>query len=205
MLCYFQSIFSDDLISDSFRYSYFLKIYAFISIILKAGVFRRLLQRRKNMIKDLTTKRCLSDNERYADLINGAVFGGRQLLKPQDLTDEDSHAILRHGKASGRKKNYKPRYHDLIKKAAFGVNFAVTSLEDPDKVHYLMPLRNMAYEAAEYDRQAQVIRGQVHNLPDITGEEFLSGFLKDSRLWPCITFVLYFGPLWQAVRTSEVL
>ena len=152
------------------------------------------------MIKDLTTKRCLSDNERYADLINGAVFGGRQLLKPQDLTDEDSHAIMRRGKASGRKKKYKSRYHDLIKKVAFGVNIAVISLEAQDKVHYLMPLRNMAYEAAEYDRQAQVIRGQVHNLPDITGEEFLSGFLKDSRLWPCVTFVLYFGEHWDGSR-----
>ena len=152
------------------------------------------------MMKDLTTKRCLSDNERYADLINGAVFGGRQLLKPQDLTDRDSHAIMRRVKASGGKKSYKPRYHDLIKKAAFGVNFAVISLEDQDKVHYLMPLRNMAYEAAEYDRQAEIIRRQVQKLSDITEEEFLSGFLKDSRLWPCITFVLYFGEHWDGSR-----
>lgn len=152
------------------------------------------------MIKDLTTKRCLSDNERYADLINGAVFGGKQLLQPQDLTDRDSHAIMRHGKASDRKKSYKPRYHDLIKKAAFGVNFAVISLEDQDKVHYMMPLRNMAYEAAEYDRQAEVIRRQVQKLSDITEEEFVSGFLKDSRLWPCITFVLYFGEHWDGSR-----
>ena len=54
------------------------------------------------MIKDLTTKKCLSDNERYVDLINGAVFGGKQLLKPQDLTDRDSHAIMRRGKVSLR-------------------------------------------------------------------------------------------------------
>ena len=152
------------------------------------------------MIKDLTTKRCLSDNERYADLINGAVFGGRQLLQPQDLTDRDSHVIMRRGKASEKKKNYKPLYHDLIKKAAFGVNFAVISLEDQDKVHYLMPLRNMAYEASEYDRQAEIIRRQVQKFPDITEEEFLSGFLKDSRLWPCITFVLYFGEHWDGSR-----
>ena len=152
------------------------------------------------MAKDLTTKRCLSDNERYADLINGAVFRGRQLLKAQDLTDRDSHAVLRRRKTAGKKKGDKPLYRDLIKKAAFGVNFAVISLEDQDKVHYLMPLRNMAYEAAEYDRQAEVIRKQVQKLPDITEEEFLSGFLKDSRLWPCVTFVLYFGEHWDGSR-----
>lgn len=152
------------------------------------------------MVKDLTKKRCLSDNERYADLINGTVFGGRQLLRPQDLEDRDSQTIVKHGKVSGRGKKYRPRYHDLIKKAAFGVNFAVISLEDQDKVHYLMPLRNMLYEAAEYDRQAEIIRRQVQKLPGITEEEFLSGFLKDSRLWPCVTFVLYFGERWDGSR-----
>ena len=70
------------------------------------------------MVNDLTTKRCLSDNERYADLINDAVVGGRQLQK----------------------------------------------------------------------------------LPGITEEEFLSGFLKDSRLWPCITFGLYFGEKFDLSR-----
>ena len=88
----------------------------------------------------------------------------------------------------------------MIKKAAFGVNFAVISLEDQDKVHYLMPLRNMVYEASEYDRQAEIIRRQVQKLPGITEEEFLSGFLKDSRLWPCVTFVLYFGEHWDGSR-----
>lgn len=151
------------------------------------------------MLKDLTTKRCLSDNERYADLINGIVFGGRQLLHSQDLTDQDSQAIMKRGKEN-RKKSYRLRYHDLVKKAAFGVNFAVISLEDQDKVHYLMPLRNMAYEAAEYDRQAEIIRRQVQKLPNISEEEFLSGFLKESRLWPCITFVLYFGEKWDGSR-----
>lgn len=149
------------------------------------------------MVKDLTTKRCLSDNERYADLINGIVFSGRQMLLPQDLEDRDSQVIVKSVKASGRRRKHRSRYHDLIKKAAFGVKFVVISLEDQDKVHYLMPLRNMAYEVAEYDRQAEIIRRQVQKLPGVTEEEFLSGFLKDSKLWPCITFVLYFGEHWD--------
>lgn len=160
------------------------------------------------MIKELTKKRCLSDNERYADLINGAVFGGRQMLRPQDLSDVDSQAILRRGRfadgsargASRRRRDDRSRYHDMIKKAAFGVNFAVISLEDQDKVHYLMPLRSMVYDAVEYDRQAEAIRRQVRKLPNITEEEFLSGFLKSSRLLPCITFVLYFGEEWDGSR-----
>ena len=86
------------------------------------------------------------------------MFGGRQLLRPKDLTDGDSQTMLKRGKASDKKESYRPRYHDLIKKAAFGVNFAVISIEDQEKVHYLVPFRNMVYEAAEYDRQAEIIR-----------------------------------------------
>lgn len=37
----------------------------------------------------------------------------------------DSRTIAKSGKVSGRRKKYRPRYHDMIKKAAFGVNFAV--------------------------------------------------------------------------------
>lgn len=63
-----------------------------------------------------------------------------------------------------------------------------------------MPLRNMAYEVSEYDRQAEIIRRQVRELRNISTEELLSSFLKDSRLWPCVTFVLYFGDNWDGSR-----
>ena len=37
----------------------------------------------KNMEKDLVEKRCLSDNRRYADLINGFVFQGNRFFPKQ--------------------------------------------------------------------------------------------------------------------------
>ena len=37
-----------------------------------------------------------------------------------------------------------------MKKAAFGANFATVEVENQDEVHYLMPLRAMAYDLAEY-------------------------------------------------------
>ena len=44
----------------------------------------------KNMEKDLVEKRCLSDNRRYADLINGFVFQGKQILHETDLRELDT-------------------------------------------------------------------------------------------------------------------
>lgn len=42
------------------------------------------------MEKDVVQIRCLTDNERYADLINGIVFGGRQVVQRDDLREMDS-------------------------------------------------------------------------------------------------------------------
>ena len=44
----------------------------------------------QNMDKDLHKRNCLSDKERYADLINGLLLEGEQKVHPDDLSDLDS-------------------------------------------------------------------------------------------------------------------
>ena len=168
------------------------------------------------MDKDAVNKRYLPDNRRYADLINGFVFHGEQAIQPETLMDMDSqngmwHTALekensgndekpavrkagRHGRGSRRK-----GYRDLVRKAAIGINFAVIGIEKQEEVHYLMPLRIMGYDVAEYERQAAVIGKKMREQGAgvISSAEFLSGFKKDSRLYPCITLVLYFGEEWD--------
>ena len=34
----------------------------------------------------------LDDNERFADQVNGALFGGRQIIKPDELEPADAQA-----------------------------------------------------------------------------------------------------------------
>ncbi len=38
---------------------------------------------------DIAVKNWLSDRERFADLFNGTVFGGRQVVLPEELEDMD--------------------------------------------------------------------------------------------------------------------
>ena len=124
------------------------------------------------MEHDLVTARYLSDNERYADLLNGYGFGGEQIISAEAL----------------------------IRKVAFGVNFAVIGIENQEEVHYLMPLRVMSYDVAEYERQASVIKKKVRKMKGIKKAEFLSGFLKENRLEPCVTLVLYYGKEWDGAK-----
>ena len=152
------------------------------------------------MEKDLTKKRCLSDNRRYADLINGFIFQGQQVLQETDLTEMDSQTVTaKNPRLNTNRKTY-PKYHDFIRKAALGVNFAVINLEDQEEVHYLMPLRAMGYDTAEYERQTTLEKKKVRTRTNISSAEFLSGFRKDSRLHPCITLVLFFGEEWDGSR-----
>ena len=154
--------------------------------------------------QDMVLQRYLSDNERYADLINGFRFQGQQVLKGSDFSELDTRTGYRgqKGKRSGREsgRKRKQRYRDLFRKAAFGVNFMVIGIENQKEVHYLMPLRVMGYDADEYERQAAEIKKRVRGQKGLSRSEFLSGFGKDSRLHPCVTLVLYYGEEWDGSR-----
>ena len=152
------------------------------------------------MKKDVTKKRCLSDNERYADLINGVVFKGKQKIHAEDLLEMDTQTGLWSDLRIHGKRQHKQKYRDLIRKVAMGINFAVIGIENQEEVHYLMPLRSVAYDVAEYERQANIIKKKVRKEKGIKKAEFLSGFKRESRLYPCITLVLFFGETWDGSK-----
>lgn len=43
----------------------------------------------QNMVKDTGWKGFLSDDARYADVINGVACGGEQVVKKEDLQEKD--------------------------------------------------------------------------------------------------------------------
>ena len=112
------------------------------------------------MDKDFATKVCLSDDERFADLINGLLFNGKQKVQTSDFQETDSQSYY---KIKSYKKDSKNRvlYRDIIKRATFGVNFVLLGIENQSHQNYLMPLRAMEYDVAEYSKQA-MRRQKIH-------------------------------------------
>ena len=147
------------------------------------------------MKKDLYLKRYLSDKRRFADLINGFVADGQELITATDLT----------GMGSQSESTRTQKYRDRLYKAAFGVNFLVIGVEGQENTHYLMPMRCMSYDATEYERQAADRRREVKLLKYLPADEWLSGFQKQDRLKPCITLVLFFGEEWNGARSLHEL
>ena len=152
------------------------------------------------MEKDIVQIRCLSDNERYADLLNGIVFRGRQVVRVEDLQEMDSQTGVWKVFPGKRLRKAGKKYRDLIRKVAMGVNFTIIGVENQDKVHYLMPLRTMGYDVAEYERQASYLRKKIRKDGKSSDVEFLSGFKKTSRLYPCVTIVVFYGKNWDGSK-----
>ena len=148
--------------------------------------------------KDVTLKTFWRDNEHFADLFNATVFNGKQVLKPDKLTEMDTDVS-----ATIHSKSYNEsitRNRDVVKKMSDGVEFNILGLEIQDKTHYAMPLRTMTYDALGYIKEYNDIK-KHHKLNKdsfSSPEEFLSGINKSDRFPPIITLVLYYGEsLWD--------
>lgn len=151
------------------------------------------------MAKDVTWKSYFLDDERYADIINGIACGGKQLIAKDDLQELDIQTGFLHNPQFLRTIRTKMRgqrvkLRDMLRKAAFGMNFAIIGIENQETIDYSIPLRNMVYDASEYEKQAMAIRREVRrNSKGLISGEYLYGFKKDSKLKPVMTFILYSG------------
>ena len=148
--------------------------------------------------KDVSLKTFWRDNEHFADLFNATVFNGKQVLKPDKLTEMDTDVS-----ATIHSKIYNEsitRNRDVVKKMSDGVEFNILGLEIQDMTHYAMPLRTMTYDALGYIKEYNDIK-KHHKLNKdsfSSHEEFLSGINKSDRFHPIITLVLYYGEsLWD--------
>jgi len=137
---------------------------------------------------DVCWKEYFRDDARYADVINGIGCRGQQLVHAGDLQELDTQKWYRNlGKAG------KVRIRDMVRKVAFGVNFAIVGIENQEMVDYAMPFRCMLYDVGEYEKQVSKIRRKLRKLKGLKAGEYLYGFAKESRLYPVVTFVLYGG------------
>lgn len=97
--------------------------------ITKAGDFQRSPVNNRlggeGLERDLCSKEFYSDDERYADLINGVVCGGEQIVKKEDLQPLDTQSgfyKIRGFQRIWQGKGRQFRGRDLIRRTAFGMN-----------------------------------------------------------------------------------
>lgn len=91
----------------------------------------------------------LDDNRRFADQINGALFNGRQIVKPEELEPDESQTVIT-GEISGAE-NLKT----VVDKVRIwkGKKLHILAVENQNYVDYQMVLRNMLSESIGYRKQ----------------------------------------------------
>ena len=138
------------------------------------------------------------DKVHFADLINGALFGGEQFILPEELELKDSETgiIL---KDKNNKDIAVNRYRDIIMEWRNQVTLVMLACEVQENVHYAMPVRNMLYDSLSYTNQ---INELWESLSDeerrkVDKGEFLSHLRKEDCICPVITIVFYYGDDWD--------
>lgn len=152
--------------------------------------------------KDLSLKTYLSDPVRYADVYNGSVFGGAQVLDASQLeeaatvvTKADGGAIL------------KTTCDIVMRQKVGGGLFALWILENQEEVDYGMSVRILLREALEYDRQVKALKRRneaeyrERHRADIAAGEYLYKVRKSDRVHPVCTLVIYWGKHWDGPRS----
>ena len=148
--------------------------------------------------KDTRAKEYLADNERFADLCNYVLFGGEQVISADALEERDTTEILSTLGIGEKEVKAQQKWRDLLKRAIIkytGEMYVVLiGVENQTDIHYAMPIKNMLYDAMNYDSQVReaAAKHRAHSEYG-SGAEFLSGFHKEDRLTPVITITLYWG------------
>ncbi|MCR5123220.1 MAG: Rpn family recombination-promoting nuclease/putative transposase [Ruminococcus sp.] len=119
--------------------------------------------------KDIAEKILEEYNDVFADIVNALIFGGKQIVDPDDLETASS--------LSAYKADEKIRSldRDVAKYWKHGrIRIAFAGLENQTVRDKYMPLRVISYDGNEYRKQ-------------------YSDKSNDSVIYPVVTLVLYFG------------
>ncbi len=125
------------------------------------------------------------DRRRFADLVNGVLYEGRQLVKPEELQELDTELVSIKG--DGKK-----TVRDKVRLWK-GLAIAVISLENQNYIDYQMVVRNMLTESMAYEKQCKRLERKHWGEKGLERDAFLSGMKKGEKLIPVITIVVYYG------------
>ena len=157
--------------------------------------------------KDTITKRYMSKPEYFADAFNYFVFGGEQIIRPENLVEQDPVEIgIIPLELYDNEKVQK--FRDVLKECVLmqdeKVAYLLLGIENQSDVHYAMPVRNMIYDALNYGKQVSDIarKHRLHGESGHSRAEYLSGFHKTDVLKPVITLTIFWNKKgWDVPRS----
>lgn len=164
------------------------------------------------MKADTITKDYVKDADVFADIFNYYIYGGRQVILPEQLTERDSTKIALPYGTDGAAVPVQ-KFRDVQKLYAAmtdgKMEYVLYGTENQAEIHYAMAVKNNLYDALEYagqveeaakshrkemkrkKEQAETSVDEDRKAPN--AGEFLSGFWAEDRLIPSITVTIFFS------------
>ena len=147
--------------------------------------------------KDSMAKEYFADNARFADLCNNILYGGREVILPENLKERDTTEVLT-ALGLDKKTIAMQKLRDIFKNASIkytGKSYVVLiGVENQSDIHYAIQVKNMFYDVMAYGNQVKETAKKHRKEKDTaTSDEFLSGFTKEDKLIPVITITVYLG------------
>lgn len=140
---------------------------------------------------DKSMKAFLEIPEIFSQLFNVAVFGGKEEIKPEDLSETNPvlDAVL---ELPENELDYVERVRDVVKTSDFGISFRIIlGMEEQTDIHYYMPVRDMLMDAISYDSQCRRIASTAKEKRE--NFQYSNGVPKGTYIMPVISLILYVG------------
>lgn len=138
--------------------------------------------------KDITEKTLEAFDDVFADIVNGLLFKGRQVLQEQSLTDAQPFSMYKADGDIHEQERDVAKYWNGENNGRINVRIAVLGFENQTNYDRDMPLRVIGYDGSAYRAE-----------------------LNQTERYPVITLVLYFGDkpwgrnrsLYDAIRIPD--
>lgn len=131
----------------------------------------------------------------FADLFNGSIFQGEQIIRPEMLEPANEKGILK-AEPFGKNPAVLYRIKDVSRNAVLAGSLLriILNVEGQKNVHYGMPVRIMTYDAVGYSQEVRELSRKNRREKKLQGSaEFLSGLKKGDKIQPMLDIVFYYG------------
>lgn len=152
-------------------------------------------KKRQELSPDTVLKNYWNNKEQFADLFNGVLFDGEQIIKADELEDMDTEesTVFEHKKYAESIKAARDNIKIRKRSTILGVEFVLLGLESQEHIHYAIPMRIMGYDYAAYKKQYDSNAQKYKTGDGLEEDEFLSRMKKEDKFIPVITVVVYYG------------
>lgn len=151
----------------------------------------------------------LSDNDRFAELVNVSEFGGRPVLRGDMLESDDGHYTVLRPKRKQKGKQAQPKewFRDIKKRTKNGDWIVIAAIENQENVDYTMPLRMMEYDLLEYNAQVRELEKDKAKTIQESGKvpcDWNTRLDKDDKIHPAHSICFYHGTEpWDGPRSLK--